>query len=54
MQDLLEKNLTSVVAYQQAMIGKQKEMDERMKYMDVIQDIMDANLRSILELLKKP
>lgn len=29
-------------------------MDDRMKAMDVRQDIMDVDLKALLELLKKP
>lgn len=53
-QELLEANLFSVATVQQAMVIKQAEMDERMKYLDTRQDTMDAYLKFVLDLLKKP
>lgn len=53
MQDLLEENMASVNTAQQDMDVKQAKMDKWMKSMDAKQDIMGANLRAILDLLKK-
>lgn len=50
----MEKNLSSVTATKQAMVVKQIEMDNKMRFMDARQDIMGADLRAILELLSKP
>ena len=53
-QDLLEAKLASITTVQQAMVIKQAEMDERMKAMNARQDIIVADLKVIMDLLKKP
>lgn len=53
-QDLVEEYLASIIVAQQAMAIKQVEMYNWMKSMDARQDIMGADLRTILDLLKKP
>lgn len=53
-QDLVEKNLAYVVDTQQAMVVKHNDMDEKVRSIDVRQDIMGAYLIAILDLLKKP
>lgn len=50
----MEKNLASIVVTQQALVVKQIEIDNKIRSMDSKQDIMGANLRVILDLLKKP
>ena len=46
--------MASIATNQEAMTIKQKEMDDRMKAMDARQDIMGADLKAVMELLKKP
>lgn len=52
-QKLMKIKLASVAANQEVMAKKQKEKDDRMKAMDVRQDVMGTNLKAILELLKQ-
>lgn len=53
-QKLLEAKLTSFAAIEQAMAIKQAEMNDMMKAMTSKKDIMGANLKVVLDLLKKP
>lgn len=52
-QEILEAKITFVVANQEVMATKQEEMDDRMKFVDVVEDIMGAYLEAIMDLLKK-
>lgn len=50
----MEAKLASIDVNQEAMAIQQQEMNDRMKVMDVRQDIMGADLKAVLELLNKP
>lgn len=52
-QELLEAKLTSVAATQQVMVIKQSKMDERIKSINVRQDITGVDLKVVPDLLKK-
>lgn len=53
-EDLLEENPSSITTTKHAITIKRAKMDNWMKSTDARQDIMGANLREILDLLKKP